>query len=65
MNASNPVSLRKGNHRWICAVCDLVYDERDGWPEDGIPPGTPFESIPESWVCPECGVSKADFYRED
>ena len=24
-------------------------------------PGTPFEDIPDDWVCPVCGVSKADF----
>ena len=28
--------------------------------------GTPFEAIPDSWVCPICGAHKASFvpYRE-
>ncbi|MDE5979074.1 MAG: FAD-dependent oxidoreductase, partial [Muribaculaceae bacterium] len=25
-------------------------------PDNGIDPGTPFEDLPEDWVCPECGV---------
>jgi rubredoxin-NAD+ reductase len=64
MSVATVAPLQSNARRWICAVCDLVYDEREGWPEDGISPGTPFEAIPESWVCPECGVSKADFYCE-
>ncbi len=47
--------------RYACAVCGLVYDEAEGWPEDGIAPGTPWEQVPEDWKCPECGVGKDDF----
>ena len=25
--------------RWECIVCGLIYDEKEGWPEDGIAPG--------------------------
>lgn len=46
---------------WICVVCGLVYDPVLGLPEDGIPPGTAFEDIPDDWSCPDCGVSKEDF----
>ncbi|WP_346839436.1 FAD-dependent oxidoreductase [Microbulbifer sp. SAOS-129_SWC] len=50
------------NYRiWECLVCGWVYNEADGWPEDDILPGTRWEDIPEDWLCPECGVSKADF----
>lgn len=48
--------------QWMCGPCGWLYDEADGMPEDGIAPGTPFEDIPDDWVCPDCGVSKADFY---
>lgn len=41
--------------------CDLVYDEQMGWPDEGIAPGTPWDAIPDSWVCPDCGASKGDF----
>jgi len=27
----------------------------------GIPPGTPFEDIPNDWFCPVCGARKRDF----
>ena len=46
---------------WLCVLCGLVYSEREGWPDDGIPPGTRWEDVPEDWGCPDCGASKADF----
>jgi rubredoxin len=46
---------------YMCVICGLIYDESKGWPDDGIPPGTPWESVPLSWKCPECGAGKADF----
>ncbi|MBM3342434.1 MAG: rubredoxin [Betaproteobacteria bacterium] len=46
---------------WRCTVCDFVYDEAQGLPLDGIAPGTPFEDIPDTWFCPDCGVGKQDF----
>ena len=30
-------------------------------PEEGIAPGTRWEDIPDTWVCPDCGVTKSDF----
>ena len=47
--------------RYRCVICDHIYDPAEGDPEGGIQPGTPFESIPDTWVCPECGASKADY----
>ena len=47
--------------KYICTVCDWVYDPEVGDPEGGIAPGTAFEDIPEDWVCPVCGVGKEDF----
>jgi len=47
--------------RWLCMVCDYVYDESLGDPEHGLPPGTRFEDIPDDWSCPDCGVTKDDF----
>lgn len=44
-----------------CLVCNFIYDEAKGLPEGGIAPGTRWEDVPENWVCPDCGVSKADF----
>jgi rubredoxin-NAD+ reductase len=47
--------------QYICLVCGYIYDEANGDPDGGLPPGTHYEDIPDDWVCPDCGVSKADF----
>ena len=51
--------------KYICTVCDWVYDPEIGDPEHGIAPGTKFEDIPDDWVCPLCGVGKEDFEKID
>jgi rubredoxin len=47
--------------QWQCIVCGLIYDEAEGWPDDGIAPGTRWQDVPDDWMCPECGVGKEDF----
>lgn len=47
--------------KYICEVCGYVYDPKLGDPEHGIAPGTPFEEIPEEWLCPACAVNKDQF----
>jgi rubredoxin len=47
--------------KYICEVCEWIYDPAVGVPEEGIEPGTPFEDLPDDFVCPECGVDKDDF----
>ncbi len=47
--------------KWECIVCGLIYDEKEGWPDDGIAPGTKWEDVPDDWLCPDCGVGKEDF----
>ena len=47
--------------KWQCQVCDFIYDEASGWPEEGIMPGTRWEDIPEDWVCPDCHMAKSEF----
>ncbi len=47
--------------KYICVVCGYIYDEALGDPDDGIAPGTRFEDIPDTWTCPDCGVTKDDF----
>ncbi|HMT93335.1 rubredoxin [uncultured Thiothrix sp.] len=46
---------------WMCLVCGFMYDEELGLPDEGIVPGTRWDDVPNDWVCPECGVTKADF----
>ena len=44
-----------------CVLCAFVYDEEAGWPDEGIPPGTRWEDVPENWTCPDCSATKKDF----
>ena len=47
--------------RFLCRACGLIYDEGEGDPDSGLPPGTRFADIPDDWACPICGVTKTDF----
>jgi len=47
--------------KWRCTVCGYVYDPAGGEPLSDLPPGTPFESFPDDWVCPMCGAPKSAF----
>jgi len=47
--------------KYQCEYCDYFYDPAVGDPEHDIPPGTPFADLPETWVCPDCGVGKDEF----
>ncbi len=49
--------------KWECTACGYIYDPAQGDPEHGIMPGTPFESLPDDWVCPQCGVGKEFFQK--
>jgi rubredoxin/flavin reductase (DIM6/NTAB) family NADH-FMN oxidoreductase RutF len=49
--------------KYRCTICNYVYDPAIGDPDGGIAAGTPFEKIPDSWVCPVCGAAKADFEK--
>lgn len=51
--------------KYICDVCGYVYDEELGDPDNGIAPGTPWEELPDDFVCPLCGVGKEDFTAEE
>ena len=46
---------------WMCVVCGFIYNEADGLPDEGIAPGTRWADVPDTWTCPDCGVTKDDF----
>jgi rubredoxin len=45
----------------LCLICGYIYDEAEGWPMEGIAPGTRWEDVPINWTCPECNARKDDF----
>ena len=51
--------------KWKCKVCELIYDEAAGWPDDGIAPGTSWADVPEDWLCPDCKMGKSEFEMEE
>lgn len=49
---------------YVCTICGYVYNEADGDPDHGIAPGTKWEDVPDTWVCPICGADKSAFEKE-
>ncbi len=56
-----PPSNEPATQKWICRQCSMIYDPVVGDPDSGIAPGTPFEAIPDDWICPICGAEKKLF----
>ena len=50
-------------NKYICTVCQYVYDPEKGDPESGVKPGTKWEDVPDDWVCPVCKVGKDLFEK--
>ena len=49
--------------KYKCTVCGYIYDPELGDPDGGIAAGTPFEDVPDDWVCPVCGAAKSEFEK--
>jgi len=49
--------------KWECTACGYIYDPARGDPDHEINQGTPFDALPDDWVCPQCGVSKEFFQK--
>lgn len=47
--------------KYLCEPCGYIYDPSLGDSNAAIPPGTPFEELPDDWVCPICGLGKEVF----
>ena len=54
-------SEKSDNQRYECIQCKYIYNPKFGNEKAGIKPGTPFEELPEEWVCPVCGEGKDMF----
>ncbi len=49
--------------KYECTVCFYIYNPELGDLIGDIKPGTPFEELPNDWVCPVCGAAKSKFER--
>ncbi|MGI6002119.1 MAG: rubredoxin [Lachnospiraceae bacterium] len=50
--------------KYVCNTCGYIYDPAEGDADGGIAPGTAFEDLPDTWVCPVCGAEKSEFEKE-
>ncbi len=51
--------------KYVCTVCGWIYDPAVGDPAGGVKPGTSFDDVPDTWVCPVCGAPKSAFEVTD
>ncbi len=54
----------KGLSSYTCGICGYQYDPEEGDPTVGIPPGTPFEDLPDDYKCPICNAGK-EYFRKN
>lgn len=47
--------------RWICNICQHIYDPDQGDPVNDVPPDVSFEELLPDWHCPVCKASKTFF----
>ncbi len=51
------------SEEYVCKICGYRYNPEEGDPSMGIPPGTPFEELPDDYCCPICNADK-DFFSK-
>ena len=51
--------------KYQCNVCGYVYDPKLGDASSDIEAETPFEDLPDEWVCPNCGAKQTQFHRDE
>ena len=47
--------------RWVCRICEYIYDPCIGDPKQGVEAGTSFHELPKDWICPDCSAGKDNF----
>lgn len=61
MKRAVPKKVAPSWKRYVCNGCGYEYDPAVGDPDNDIQPETIFDSLPEEWICPECGEEKKNF----
>jgi alkylation response protein AidB-like acyl-CoA dehydrogenase/rubredoxin len=56
-----PKKEKPGYKIMVCDGCGYEYNPMIGDPAADIAPGTPFDKLPDDWVCPECAEPKDHF----
>jgi rubredoxin len=63
MTVTEAMQADRATAVYECSNCGHVYLPERGDPDGGVRPGTPFDAIPDDWVCPVCGARKADYVK--
>ncbi|MFT6987215.1 MAG: anaerobic nitric oxide reductase flavorubredoxin [Psychromonas sp.] len=45
----------------LCTVCNWIYEPATGEPDQDVEPGTPWDELPDTFLCPECALGKDVF----
>jgi rubredoxin len=59
--ASPSIQQQQEKNSYHCIHCLTAYSEDYGDPAQNIPPGTPFDALPDHWSCPLCDAPKEDY----
>ena len=57
------LAKRAEGYVYQCSNCMNIYDPVKGDPENGIPAGTPFESLTDAYSCTLCDAEKGSFKK--
>ncbi|MDR3215263.1 MAG: acyl-CoA dehydrogenase family protein [Bacilli bacterium] len=61
---ATPKKLPPVNKHFVCLGCGYEYDPELGDEDGAVSPGTIFENVPDTWICPDCGEEKSQFIPE-
>ncbi|MDR1796176.1 MAG: acyl-CoA dehydrogenase family protein [Clostridiales Family XIII bacterium] len=64
MKKRTPKKLPPNYKVYVCGGCGFEYDQEIGDPDGDIRPGTTFDQLPDTWICPVCGEDKSSFIVE-
>ncbi len=60
-DAKPEIQFNPGLIAYQCPNCLTIYDTKFGDAVSQIPPGVPFNDLPDSYVCHVCGSTKKYF----
>ena len=65
MKRSKPRKTAPKEDIYVCQGCGYEYNPERGDEESEIEEGTPFDKLPDEYICPKCGEEKDNFIKVD
>lgn len=63
MKRQKPRKTAPKDDIYVCQGCGFEYNPEKGDEESEIEEGTPFDKLPEEYICPKCGEEKDNFIK--